>query len=58
MSALPEYSDFNLFRYCEGVIDLYAEIPHRAFDLGMTEQELDSPEIACPPIDQGRLGPT
>jgi hypothetical protein len=42
-----------LFRYRQGVIDLDAEIPHRAFDLGMPEQELDSPQVACPPIDQG-----
>jgi hypothetical protein len=35
-----------LFRYCQGVIDLDAEIPDRAFDLGMTEQELNSSQIA------------
>jgi hypothetical protein len=34
----PGISDINLFRYCQGVIDLDAEIPDRAFDLGMTEQ--------------------
>jgi len=51
----PGISDINLFRYCQGVIDLNAEIPHCAFDLGMPEQELDSPEIARPSIDQGRL---
>jgi hypothetical protein len=38
MSALPEYSDINLFRYCQRVIDLDAEIPDRTFDLGMPEQ--------------------
>jgi hypothetical protein len=27
-----------LFRYCEGVIDLDAEISNRAFDLGMPVQ--------------------
>jgi hypothetical protein len=39
MSALPVpgISDVNLFRYCQGVIDLDAEIPDRAFDLGMPE---------------------
>jgi hypothetical protein len=35
MSALPGYF---LFRYRQGVIDLDAEIPDRAFDLGMPEQ--------------------
>ena len=49
----PGISDINLFRYCEGIIDLDAEISHRAFDLGMSEQELDGPEIASPPVDQG-----
>ena len=49
----PGISDINLFRYCQGVIDLDAEILDRAFDLGMTEQKLDSPEIARPAVDQG-----
>src|ERR1700730_6422712 len=51
----PGISDINLFRYCQGVIDLNAEIPDRAFDLGMPEQELDGPEIASAPIDQRSL---
>jgi hypothetical protein len=34
----PGISDINLFRYCKGVIDLDAEIPDHAFDLGMAEQ--------------------
>jgi len=34
MSALPGHFRINLFRYCQGVIDLDAEIPDRAFDLG------------------------
>lgn len=55
MSALPGTSDINLFRYCQGVIDLNAEISHCAFDLGMPKQELDRPEIACPSIDQRRF---
>lgn len=33
----PGISDINLFRYCQGVIDFDAEIPDRAFDLGMSE---------------------
>jgi hypothetical protein len=38
MSALPRYFRHQLVRYRQGVIDLYAEIPNRAFDLGMPEQ--------------------
>jgi hypothetical protein len=49
----PGISDINLFRYCQGVIDLDAEIPDRAFDLGMSKQELHGPEISRPPINQG-----
>jgi hypothetical protein len=52
----PGISDVNLFRYCQGVIDLDAEIPDRAFDLGMPKQELDGPEISRPPINQGSFG--
>jgi hypothetical protein len=40
-----------LFRYCESVIYLDAEITDRALDLGMPEQKLDGPEIARPPVD-------
>jgi hypothetical protein len=29
-----------LFRYCQCIIDLDAEVPHGAFDFGMPEQEL------------------
>jgi hypothetical protein len=52
----PGISDVNLFRYCQGIIDLDAEIPDRTFDLGMPKQELDGPEISRPPINQGSFG--
>jgi hypothetical protein len=51
----PGISDIDLFRYCQGVIDLNTEISHGAFYLGMPKQELDGPEIACPSIDQSRF---
>jgi hypothetical protein len=54
----PGISDINLFRYCEGIIDFDAEISNRAFDLCMSEQKLDGPEIASPPVDQGSLRPS
>jgi hypothetical protein len=47
----PGISDINLFRYCQRVIDLNAKIPDRAFDLCMSEQKLDGPGIASPPVD-------
>jgi hypothetical protein len=42
-----------LFRYCQGVIYFDAQVSDRAFDLGMSEQQLDGPEIARAPVDQG-----
>jgi hypothetical protein len=45
-----------LFRYCQGVIYLDAQISDGAFDRGVPEQKLDRPEISRAPIDQGRLG--
>src|SRR6478672_8579358 len=51
-------SDIDLFRYCQGIVDLDAEVPDRAFDLGMPEQELDGPEIARAPIDQCSFCPS
>jgi hypothetical protein len=34
----PGSSDINLFRYCQRVIDLDAEIADRALNLGVPEQ--------------------
>jgi hypothetical protein len=45
----------NLFRYCQGVIYFDAQVSDRAFDLGMTKEKLNGPEVSCPPIDQGRF---
>ena len=42
----PQISNINLFSYCQGIVDLDAEIPDRAFNLGMPKQELDGPEIS------------
>ena len=36
----PGSSDVDLFRYGESVIDLNAEIPDGALDLGMSQQQL------------------
>jgi hypothetical protein len=44
-----------LFRYGKGIIDLDAEVPDGAFDLGVSEQELHGAQIAGTPVDQGRL---
>ena len=39
----PGISDVDLFRYCEGIIYLNAEVSDGAFNLGVAEQELHGP---------------
>lgn len=45
-------SDVDLLRDLYGVIDLDTEVPNRAFDLRVSEQELDRPKIAGSTVDQ------
>ena len=45
-----------MFCYRKGIIDLDAKVPNGAFDFGVAEQELNRPQVARAPIDQGRLG--
>src|SRR4029079_17914722 len=59
----PGTSDVNLFRYCQSIIYFNAQVPHRAFDLGMSKEQLNGPEISGSSVDQGsfcapqRMGP-
>jgi hypothetical protein len=52
----PGSSDVDLLCDGKGIIDLDAEVPHRAFDLGVTKQDLHGPQVAGAPVDQARLG--
>jgi hypothetical protein len=45
----PGTSDVNLFRYCQGVIYFDAQVSDRAFNLGMSKQKLNGPEISGSP---------
>jgi hypothetical protein len=45
------FSDLNLFRYRQCIVDFNAEIPDRAFDLGVAKQDLHCAEIAGAPVD-------
>jgi hypothetical protein len=38
-----------LFRYCQGVIYFNAQVSDGTFDLGMSKQKLNGPEISGPP---------
>jgi len=50
-------SNVGLLGDGQSVIDLDTEIANRALDLGVTEQQLDGPQIAGAAIDQRGLGP-
>jgi hypothetical protein len=40
------------------IIHFDAEIPHRAFNLAMPEEQLDGPQISGAPVDERSLGPS
>jgi len=54
-SALPQFSDINLFGNREGIVYFDAQIPDGAFNLGMTEKKRNGAKIARAAIDQRRL---
>jgi hypothetical protein len=54
----PEASDLELLGNGKRIVDIDPEIPDRALDLGVTEQELDGSEIAGSPVDHRRLRAT
>src|SRR5262245_1248437 len=53
----PGTSDLDFLSDLKGVVDLYPEVSNRAFDPVMAEQKLYRSEVACPPVDERRLGP-
>ena len=52
-----EQSHLSLLRQLQCVFDLNSEVSHRAFKLGVTQQELDSTQIFRAPVNQGRFCP-
>ena len=52
----PDHSDFSLFGDLQGVVYLDAKVPHRAFELRMTEQQLHGSQVSGSPVDQCWLG--
>jgi len=52
----PIRSNVDLFRKCEGVVDIDAEISNNALYLGVTKQELHGPQIPGTAVDQRCLG--
>lgn len=49
-------SEVNLFGKSQGVIDLHAEISNGAFELGVSQEELDRTKVAGLPVDHRYLG--
>src|ERR1700724_1382798 len=48
-------SDIDLLRYSKRVVDINAEVAHRAFDPGVAKEQLDRPEISRSAVDQRDL---
>jgi hypothetical protein len=47
--------DFRLFGRLQCVVDLYSQPARGTLKLGMSQEELNSPEVLCAPVDQGRF---
>src|SRR6266404_6417710 len=55
--ASPSLS-LGLFGHLQSIIHLYAKIAYGTLQFGMTEEQLDSPQILCPSVNQRGLRPT
>ena len=55
-AASPVHLHLGLLGDLQRVINLDSQIPDRAFELRVSEQDLHCPEILGPLVDQGRLG--
>jgi len=51
-------SDFCLPRELQGILDLDAEVQDGAFQLGVSQQQLHSPDVLGASVDPGRFGAT
>lgn len=54
----PKGLDFNGFRNCQGVFKFNAKISHRAVHLGVTQQKLNSTQVARLLVDLCDLRPS
>jgi len=55
---LPRSLSLGLFGHLQSIIHLNAKIAYGALQFGMTEEQLDSPQILCPSLNQRGLRPT
>jgi hypothetical protein len=49
------FLSLGLFSHLQSVIHFNAKIPHSALELGMAEEQLDSPQILCASVNQRSL---
>lgn len=49
--------DLGVLRERQRIFDIDTEIAHRAFDLGVAKQDLDSPKVASCLLDDGSFRP-
>jgi hypothetical protein len=47
----PSNSDVDLLGNFEGIIDFDADVPDRAFNLGVPKEQLNCPQVASPFVD-------
>jgi hypothetical protein len=52
------FLSLGLFSHLQSVIHFNAKIPHSALELGMAEEQLDSPQILCASVNQRSFGAT
>ena len=57
-TGLPFSLSLGLFGHLQSIIHLYAKIAYGTLQFGMTEEQLDSPQILCPSVNQRGLRPT
>jgi hypothetical protein len=55
-SCRSRFSEIDARRDLQGIINIDAEVSHRALKLGVSEQELDSPQVAGVAVNEGGLG--
>ena len=49
--------DLGLLGHFEGIVDLDTQVPHRALDFAVAQEQLDSPQVFGSLVNQGCLGP-
>jgi hypothetical protein len=58
IAARPRQSHVDLLRHFERIVNLDAEIPHRALELAVPEKQLNRGQILRATVDQRCVGPT